>query len=472
MSRSARTSFVLATVLAIGCSKPKETASKSDPPAPTAPATGSGQPGATAGSGTGPATATGSDTALVDGQGSGSGSAADPAAAATAQPVGENYLSLASGAYLVAQPSHERAFDHSPINLIFDGMMWRSPETKVTNQVFVIETPGVTTLATIGFDTHHIFGTPEENAKSVLLEASNTSATTGYKAILETTLEAEPKISSYPVSAPVPARWFRLTVKDNYGSASAISLKRIFGYGTQTLAPVPTKMTGTYRQLDAETGKVPDTDDTDLFVKQDGTSVVACWRRAGALTGGFVGTVAPIEWTHPDLGKNGGLVIATRADQLVLWRLKSNGFWALDTFQRFNGDLGPCGDGGSLTGETGLAKDLAETGRAVVYGINFDFNSDRLRDESKAVLGKIVDVLNAHPDWKMRIEGHTDSIGGASFNQTLSEKRATAVVAYLTRAKISADRLAASGSGLTSPIDSNDTDVGRARNRRVELVKQ
>jgi outer membrane protein OmpA-like peptidoglycan-associated protein len=72
----------------------------------------------------------------------------------------------------------------------------------------------------------------------------------------------------------------------------------------------------------------------------------------------------------------------------------------------------------------------------------------------------------------MDIEGHTDSIGGAAFNQTLSEKRAAAVVAYLTAASISADRLSSSGVGLSSPIDSNDTDLGRARNRRVELIKK
>ncbi|MEZ4398475.1 MAG: OmpA family protein [Kofleriaceae bacterium] len=106
-----------------------------------------------------------------------------------------------------------------------------------------------------------------------------------------------------------------------------------------------------------------------------------------------------------------------------------------------------------------------------MYGINFDFNSDHLRAESKVVLDKIVAVLVAHPDWQLRIEGHTDNVGGAAYNQKLSEQRAAAVVAYLTGAKIAPARLSSSGAGLTSPIDSNDTDIGRARNRRVELVK-
>lgn len=72
----------------------------------------------------------------------------------------------------------------------------------------------------------------------------------------------------------------------------------------------------------------------------------------------------------------------------------------------------------------------------------------------------------------MAIEGHTDNIGGESFNQTLSEKRAKSVVDYLTANGIEANRLSSSGKGLSSPIEKNDTEFGRAKNRRVELVKQ
>jgi len=457
--------LVVALSVLTACSKGKPEA---------APAAGSGSaatgalPGPGSGSGSGSAAAgSGSDT---PGSGSAGGSAALPTAASPGDPTGDNYLSLASGAYLVTQPVSDRAFDESPINLIIDGMMWRSDEGNVADQVFVIETPALTTLATIGFDTHHIFYTSEESAQAVTVEASNTSATEGYQPILAVSLDKDPAIASFPVSAAVPARWFRLTVKTNHGSASVAALKRIFGYGTQETAATPTALTGTYRVIDRSTGKVDTGDDSDLFLKQDGTAIVGCWRRTGTLAGGLEGTIAPLQWTHPDLGKNGGLLISTGADRVVLWRQNNGGFWALDKLAKVNGNLGPCGDGGTL-GESGLAKDLADSGRAVVYGINFDFNSDRLRAASKTILDQIVAILIAHPDWAMRIEGHTDSIGGAAFNQSLSEKRAAAVVAYLTRAKIDPARLSSSGAGLTSPIDSNATELGRARNRRVELVK-
>ncbi len=461
----ARTVVILGLItLFVGsCSKRKNEPSSQKPSATTI---GGSNESLTAGSGNGSGAGSGSGSGSGVGSGSGAGSGSEPA-----QPTSENFLSLVSGAYLVQQPANDRAFDHNPINLIFDGALWRSPEGQVANHVFVIETPGITTLTSVGFDTHHMFYTTEENARTITLEASNTSAVSGYQSILQTTLAQESAISTFPVTASVPARWFRLTVKDNHGSASATALKRIFGYGSQQLAPMPTNLTGTYRVVDPATNVVEASNDADIFVKQTGTIMQGCWRATGTFSGGLTGPVATLEWAHPDLGKNTALMVSTTAKRVVLWRLKSGGFWAFDTFERVTSDVEKCGDGSSLTAEGGLAKELADSGRAVVYGINFDFNSDKLRAESKVILDKIVAILLEHPDWKMTIEGHTDSIGGVAFNQTLSTKRANAVVAYLTAAKVSADRLSASGLGASSPIDSNETDIGRARNRRVVLVK-
>lgn len=388
----------------------------------------------------------------------------------------KNLLSLASGAYLVKQPITDRAFDHNPINLIFDGMMWRSDEEQVANQIFVIETPSETILKQIAFDTAHIFYTTEENAKDILLEASNTNANSGFQTILETSLDQESKIISFPVTAEIPAHWFRLTVKNNHGSTAATSLKRIFGYGTQKSADVPNGLMGTYREINQETGKAKDSDSGDLFIKQDGTSIAGCWRENGSFSGGLEGTVANLDWEQPDLGKNAGLMVFADNKRLVFWRLKGEGFWALEQFEQVETNLGNCPDVANFkTGDPAkseITRELENDGRAVVYGINFDFNSDKLRDESKVILDKIVNILKEKSDWKMTIEGHTDNVGGDSFNQTLSEKRAKAVVDYLTKAGIVATRLNSSGKGLSSPIASNETDLGRSQNRRVELVKQ
>jgi outer membrane protein OmpA-like peptidoglycan-associated protein len=121
---------------------------------------------------------------------------------------------------------------------------------------------------------------------------------------------------------------------------------------------------------------------------------------------------------------------------------------------------------------TTLERELAEDRASVVYGIFFDYNSAAIRDESEAVLGEIAAVLRTHADWTLRIEGHTDSIGGDAFNRDLSLRRAEAVRAALVeRYAIVADRLTTSGAGASRPVETNDTPEGRARNRRVELTR-
>ena len=108
-----------------------------------------------------------------------------------------------------------------------------------------------------------------------------------------------------------------------------------------------------------------------------------------------------------------------------------------------------------------------------VYGIYFDFASDSLRAESEPVLREIATALNAHPDWKLTITGHTDSIGGAASNLELSRKRSARVRRALVEQFHVADaRLTTSGYGAGQPKDVNSTVEGRARNRRVELVRQ
>jgi OmpA-OmpF porin, OOP family len=120
-----------------------------------------------------------------------------------------------------------------------------------------------------------------------------------------------------------------------------------------------------------------------------------------------------------------------------------------------------------------LYKALEETGRVTAEGIFFDTNSDRIRSESEPALKQIGDMLKAHPEMKLAIEGYTDNVGGAAKNQALSEKRAEAVKTYLvSNSGVPAERLTAKGFGSSKPAASNDTEAGRQKNRRVELVKQ
>jgi outer membrane protein OmpA-like peptidoglycan-associated protein len=123
--------------------------------------------------------------------------------------------------------------------------------------------------------------------------------------------------------------------------------------------------------------------------------------------------------------------------------------------------------------EQPIERTLETAGRAEVYGIYFDFASAAIRPESEPVLKEIAGALKDHPDWKLGIEGHTDGVGGDTDNLELSKKRAAAVKdALVARYQITAARLSTAGFGKSRPKESNDTIAGRARNRRVELVRQ
>jgi outer membrane protein OmpA-like peptidoglycan-associated protein len=116
---------------------------------------------------------------------------------------------------------------------------------------------------------------------------------------------------------------------------------------------------------------------------------------------------------------------------------------------------------------------LAEQGRVATQGIYFDTGSDAIRQESAPTLIEIGTMLKDHPELKLTIEGHTDNVGKAESNQTLSEKRAAAVRQYLIdNYQVDGARLEAKGLGQTKPMGSNDTAEGRQQNRRVELVKR
>ena len=119
-----------------------------------------------------------------------------------------------------------------------------------------------------------------------------------------------------------------------------------------------------------------------------------------------------------------------------------------------------------------LSDEIGKTGRVAVYGIHFDTGKAAILPDSEQVLGEIVKLLQQNSDLKLRVEGHTDNQGAAPANQALSEKRAQAVAAWLTSHGIEAGRLSAAGFGQTKPIADNSTEDGRAKNRRVELVKQ
>jgi len=116
---------------------------------------------------------------------------------------------------------------------------------------------------------------------------------------------------------------------------------------------------------------------------------------------------------------------------------------------------------------------ISSAGRASVNGILFDTGSDHIRAESTPVLKDIASMMRDHAELKLLVEGHTDNVGGAASNLTLSDKRAAAVKAWLVeKEQIAGARLTTKGMGDTKAAVPNTSAEGRQNNRRVELVKQ
>jgi outer membrane protein OmpA-like peptidoglycan-associated protein len=120
-----------------------------------------------------------------------------------------------------------------------------------------------------------------------------------------------------------------------------------------------------------------------------------------------------------------------------------------------------------------MAKDISSTGHASVYGIHFDSNKATVKPESEQTLKEIAKLLKQDPKLNLYVVGHTDNVGKIAYNMKLSQTRAEAVVKVLvTKYGVSPNRLKPYGVGPLAPVASNETEEGRALNRRVELVKE
>jgi outer membrane protein OmpA-like peptidoglycan-associated protein len=108
----------------------------------------------------------------------------------------------------------------------------------------------------------------------------------------------------------------------------------------------------------------------------------------------------------------------------------------------------------------------------VALYINFDTGKSDIKPESKGIIDQIAALLQAHPELKVSIEGHTDNVGTPQNNKTLSLQRAKSVMNAVVQKGIAAARLTAVGWGQEKPIADNRSEEGRAKNRRVEIVKK
>jgi outer membrane protein OmpA-like peptidoglycan-associated protein len=130
---------------------------------------------------------------------------------------------------------------------------------------------------------------------------------------------------------------------------------------------------------------------------------------------------------------------------------------------------------GALSSMEGKFASIRRDARGTIVSladILFDFDKATLRRDVEFNLVKIATILNQFPEMKVAVEGHTDAVGSDEYNLGLSKRRAQAVLEFLSGQGVKGERLSSEGYGETRPVADNDTDEGRQKNRRVDLVIQ
>jgi len=158
---------------------------------------------------------------------------------------------------------------------------------------------------------------------------------------------------------------------------------------------------------------------------------------------------------------------------VMLYVAEPNSIWQAPAAVLLVVEAAPMEGGKVVVNAATIDKALAEEGKIALYGIYFDTGKAELKAESKPQLEEMARLLQKKPSLRVFIIGHTDNQGSVDMNLPLSQRRAEAVVAALTRDyKIDAARLRARGVASFAPVTSNASEAGRAKNRRVELVEQ
>ena len=173
---------------------------------------------------------------------------------------------------------------------------------------------------------------------------------------------------------------------------------------------------------------------------------------------------------HAALTKAGWEIVTesqgiNQGDVVMIAHYAKNGrdIWA---YLHYGGDLS------ISVGEAGdLAAALKKDCHVPLYGITFDFNKTTLRPDSEGSLQRIFTLVQGDTALAVEVQGHTDNVGGDDYNLKLSQGRADTVKAWLVAHGVAATRIATHGYGRQQPIATNDTDEGRAKNRRVELAR-
>jgi len=190
-----------------------------------------------------------------------------------------------------------------------------------------------------------------------------------------------------------------------------------------------------------------------------GLAVVRNYENAIRKVGGTIQESVPTWWVNAKIVKDGS--------ETWVQAEKGNGLIWLRIVEKKEMEQSIVADAAAF------GNDIRTTGHVAVYGINFDTGKATITPESAQAIGEVAKLLTSDPGLKVHVVGHTDNVGNVESNLKLSQDRAAAVVqALVQQHRIVAARLRAYGCAAFAPVASNDAEDGRAKNRRVEIVKQ
>jgi outer membrane protein OmpA-like peptidoglycan-associated protein len=386
-------------------------------------------------------------------------------------PAESNLLAWGAGALVVeAPPSYSDSGSWSPESLLDElpNTGWATKSGDLTPKAFVFEMTEKSSITSLAFDTAQV-ETPGRAAKDVKVEIGD-SRDGAYTVIATPSLAQAKDHQKFVLKTPGTGRYLRLTVLNNWGDAQYMEMMNVYAYGKPLVKRALPDNTGTFSSSYG-----------NFRMQQTGSAVNGCYEHDNGLieNGGFEGRVLRFTWTEGEVAgpRQGGPAMLIFSDDGQSF----TGYWWHDgdkgapsggwIGKRVAKVVGSCPHWKPGTGN-GVVDQLKSEGRARLYGILFDTDSDHLKAESKPTLDALIAAARTEPAWSFGIEGHTDNVGGDGHNQALSEKRALAVKAYLVAAGVDAGRLSTQGFGASKPVASNDTELGRSQNRRVEVVKK
>lgn len=385
--------------------------------------------------------------------------------------VESNLLSWGAGALVVqAPPSYSDSGNWSPESLLDElpSTGWATQRGDLTPKIFVFEMAEKSAITSLAFDTAQVEN-PSRGAKDVKVEISD-SEDGGFTVIATPALAQVKDHQKFVLKATATGRYLRLTVLNNWGDAQFMEIMNVYAYGRPLARRSVPDNSGTFTSSYG-----------NFRMQQTGSAVNGCYEHNNGLieNGGFDGRVLRFTWTEGDMPgpRHGGPAMLIFSDDGQSF----TGYWWQEADKgapsggwrgkRVGKEVGSCPHW-KPGGANAVVQQLKGEGRARLYGILFDIDSDHLKAESKPTLDALIAAAHEQPTWSFEIEGHTDNVGGDAHNQTLSEKRALSVKAYLVAAGVDASRLSTQGFGASRPVSSNDTELGRSQNRRVEVVKK